>query len=63
MQQNDQGLQYRVAESSQILSVVHERNDPRISLRNDEVVHVEQYGDLVHWEVVAYRPIDKFTIH
>lgn len=53
MQDNDEWLQDRIAKASDILSIVHEGNDPRVCLRNDKIIYIKEDGNLVHWKVMS----------
>lgn len=63
MENDNQRLEEGIAQSSEVFGVVHKWNYPRICLGDDEVVDVEENGELIHWEVMTNRPIYKFTIH
>lgn len=53
MQDNDEWLQDRIAKASDILSIVHEGNNPGVCLRNDKIIHIKEDGNLVHWKVMS----------
>lgn len=44
----DERLEHGIAQAPQIFSVIHEGNDPRVGLRDNEVVDIEEDGKLIH---------------
>jgi hypothetical protein len=48
MEDNNKGLEEGITEPSKVLSIVHKRYNPRISLWYYEVIHIEEYGKLIH---------------
>lgn len=54
MKEDDEWLEHGIAQPSQIFSIIHEGNDPRICLRDNEIVDIEEYGKLIHRQILAY---------
>lgn len=48
MKEDDEWLEHGIAQPPQIFCIIHEGNDPRVGLRDNEVVDIEENGKLVH---------------
>lgn len=46
---NDNGI--RVC--PKLLGIVHEWDNPWVSLRDDEIVHIEENRELIHWQIMS----------
>ena len=61
--QNDQRKEQRTLQTFEIFSVVHKWYNPRICLRNDEIVNIEQNRKLLHRQIMPNRSIKKLSVH
>lgn len=63
MNEDKKGLDDGIVERPQLVSVVQEGDHPRICLRHNEVVNVEENRQFIHGEVLTNRPIQKLSVH
>lgn len=63
MNENKEGLDDGIVERPQLVCVVQEWDHPRVGLRYDEVVDVEENRQFIHGEILTNRPIQKFSVH
>lgn len=53
MQKDDEWLEHGIAQAPQIFSIIHEGNDPRVGLRDYEVIDIEEDGKLIHRQILS----------